>query len=88
MWGLFLNPQSLNCPDSSLLSTVGGKAPILGFAAPQLFSLPPGWAKAGVAAITATVIIATTTRVVTKRSTILRVACTAMRSVLLPRFGT
>jgi hypothetical protein len=37
-----------------------------------------------VAAITATVIIATTTRVVTKRSTILRVACTAMRSVLLP----
>ena|SRR5215204_4006212 len=40
MWGLFLNPQSVNSPESSLLSAVGGKSPMLGFAAPQLFSLP------------------------------------------------
>jgi hypothetical protein len=43
-WGLFLNPQSSN---SSPFSG-GGPAgtPMLGFDAPQLFSLPPGWANA------------------------------------------
>jgi hypothetical protein len=37
--GLFLNPQSVNSPDSSLLSAVGGKSSMLGFDAPQLFQL-------------------------------------------------
>ncbi len=48
MWWLFLNPQSLN---SSPFAGSGGPAgtPMLGFDAPQLFSLPPGWAKAGIA---------------------------------------
>jgi hypothetical protein len=45
MWGLFLNPQSSN---SSPFAGSGGPAgtPMLGFDAPQLFSLPPGWANA------------------------------------------
>jgi hypothetical protein len=48
MWGLFLKPQSSN---SSPFAGSGGPAgtPMLGFDAPQLFSLPPGWAKAGIA---------------------------------------
>ena len=57
MWGLFLNPQSTNSPDppvsSPLLNLFGGNSPMLGFDAPQLFSLPPGWAKAGAAALVA-----------------------------------
>jgi hypothetical protein len=67
MWGLFLNPQSTNSPDpvsSPLFSLFGGKSPMLGFDAPQLFSLPP-WAKAGIAManIIAAMTNATTTTV-------------------------
>jgi hypothetical protein len=67
MWGLFLNPQSVNSPDpvsSPLFSLFGGKSPMLGFDAPQLFSLPP-WAKAGIAManIIAAMTNATTTTV-------------------------
>jgi hypothetical protein len=60
MWRLFLSPQSSN--SSPLLVGYGGK-PILGFDAPQLFSLPPGWAKAGIAM--ATIIAAMTSATVT-----------------------
>jgi hypothetical protein len=65
MWGLFLNPQSVNSPDpvsSPLFSLFGGKSPMLGFDAPQLFSLPP-WAKAGMAM--ANIIAAMTNHTVT-----------------------
>jgi hypothetical protein len=61
MWGLFLNPQSSNSSPSSPF-TGGGPAgtPIAGFDAPQLFSLPPGWANAAgeVASIITSITIA------------------------------
>jgi len=57
---------------------------MLGFDAPQLFSLfGPAKAGAVVVAIIATVIIAAATKAVTKRRTILRLAVTAMRAFLL-----
>src|SRR5918911_5584799 len=60
-WGLFLNPQSKN--SSPLFPGCAGTS-MLGFDAPQLFSLPP-WAKAGIAManIIAAMTKATTTSV-------------------------
>ncbi len=72
---MFLIPQSSNSC-SPLLKRDGGE-PISGFDAPQLFSLPPGWAKAGIAMATIMAAItkaAVTTNIVRLISTILSVA--------------
>ena len=66
--GLFLNPQSKNSSPSgpTRLSPWPGGTAMLGFDAPQLFSLPPGWAKAGIAM--AAIIAAMTSATVTNKS--------------------